>query len=119
MSREGSVFVPNCQSAPDKLPSWSRQLSFAKWWDEPVSNAGKRQLSRKGLIWIVRSRDGGAHVDGSLNSDEYVELIHDPLLPGTSVHHGDGTAYTPANSHWASVRQIAWELDYAIKQFGL
>ena len=123
MSADGTKFLPHCIAQSGAMPSWSRVLPFGKWWDEAVSSEGRRPLSRKGLIWTVRSQDGGAHVDGSLKSESYVELITDPLpiKPefAVSFEENNGTALSPANPHWASVRQIAWEVDNTLKDYGL
>ncbi|MFZ3005846.1 MAG: hypothetical protein WA047_06695 [Phenylobacterium sp.] len=111
-----TVFVPICKGG-DPPPPWSRSMRFSAWWEEPVTHTGKRPLTRRGLIFVVRSQEGGAHVDGTVTNAAYRELIDDPL-PERVVHSRGGRAVTPESGNWASVRQIAWELDYALIQAG-
>lgn len=116
----------------------SQTLSFNKWYEEPVFVSGALSLSRKNLIFTFRSQVGGAHVDGSINDDAFHWLdtkgpIHVKTGPPGPAHdiHGNEVECPPAlqdifadydgyvpNGHSATMRQIAWELDYKLKSVG-
>lgn len=90
-------------------------LSFGKWWDQCLfyPNTGI-SLSRKNLVFIVRSQDGGSHVDGHLSNLDY-RTIRTVGQPNVWVGIGDQEGSPPGNTVWAIMRQIAWELDESFK----
>jgi hypothetical protein len=114
MGEREATFVPHCKLSTE-LPPWSRAVGFKDWWDESISQIGNRELSRKGLVFLVRSQDGGSHVDHKRKGESYIEFIEAPASPGVSFNLADGSS-APSNPHLASIRQIAWELDHALKQ---
>ncbi|MBP2158270.1 MULTISPECIES: hypothetical protein [Asticcacaulis] len=93
-------------------------LDFDSWWRTPLVEASSlRQFSRENLILIMANQDGGAHVDAHIDID-YRDFMSDFL--GHSVEFGgtDGTMdanWEPPpvqnNVAFASVRQIAWEIE--------
>ena len=102
-------------------------VSFDKWWDEPVCRRvapgtslldGKRTfLSRKRLIFHVRSQDGGAHYDKALSNDDYIELRNTNqsylFLDNPDVEYCTDTQ----TGHTASIRQMSFELLETFRQF--
>lgn len=47
-----------------------KKSSFEKWWNLPVNNAGASvRFNRREIILHVADTDGGAHVDGALDTD--------------------------------------------------
>lgn len=103
-------------------------LPFSKWWSEVVYTTVRGiELTRKNLVFALRTFDGG-HVDGSLRDEAYHWLATqaDPrvtVAPSGGVNISlngpvGGQAPVP-NGHWATMRQIAWELDKALIEIGL
>lgn len=102
-------------------------VSFSKWYDANVYQAGRsgKWLKRRNLVFNLRSRDGGAHLDPEFVDEAYHSLasksvdmgVTDPkgLLKFAAVGGQDGPF---SNGHLATMRQIAWELDEAIKLIG-
>ncbi len=87
----------------------TRYLPFSKWYDEPIYKNGKGQvLSRKNLIFSLRSQDGGSHIDPKLTDESYVSLKTDPdgrvRVNGLPIE----------NAHFATMRQIAWEVEKSL-----
>jgi hypothetical protein len=59
----------------DKLPFPNAQLSFSKWWEQPIlRDIHRRDLSRKNLVCSLRDQDGGGHVDAKLTNEAYASL---------------------------------------------
>lgn len=88
---------------------------FPAWWDEKIFHpSSKIDLSRKNLIFYVRSQDGGSHVDGELSNLDY-RLLRTIGQQGVTLDVGkvDG-GRTPGNIVWPIVRQIGWELDQSL-----
>jgi hypothetical protein len=90
-------------------------LPFSKWWEQPVlRDSSRRSVSRKNLVFSLRSQDGGAHVDGTLTDEAYVALS---LFNGAGWFFSDGESEQPfkPGPHLATMRQIAWEVDCALE----
>ena len=102
-------------------------VSFNKWWDGRIYHTSRGlKLSRKNVVYYMRSQDGGAHLDKIISSEAYNSLAarNDPTATS-----GDpsrklfgqltfGEAGTPTDGHWASMRQVAWELDHGLSALG-
>lgn len=103
MGDEGILFSPDCEITGNE--EWHRILPFSKWYEEPIfKTANGRALSRKNLIFSLRSQDGGAHIDALLRDEAYVSLKSDP----DSRMRSDNKPVP--NAHYASMRQISWEI---------
>jgi hypothetical protein len=109
-------------------------LKFSRWYSEPVFGIeGGKKLSRKNLIYALRNQMGGGHVDDHIKD----EAVH-WLTRGAHKIECDGgwqdedgkvlnevpfakpmQSGSVPNGHLATMRQIAWELDYTISQTGL
>lgn len=127
--KQGGVqkFWPLCD-APDfpsrQLPQWS----FDRWWDEIIYQRNADvSLSRKVLISALRSQEGGAHVDDKRRSRSSHYISNDQSVTSRlnietnefeypEMPDCEGTTFP--NAHWASMRQIAWEIDETIKGLG-
>lgn len=116
MSAEKVSCVPHCHASAEVPPEWPR-VSFSKWWESTVFRATNgRTLTRKNVVFHLRSQDGGSHVDRVIKEEAYHWLRVD-LDP--SVRAGVGNKQGPiTNAHWATMRQIAWELDHSLRQSG-
>jgi hypothetical protein len=84
-------------------------LLIAGWWSEVVLRKAEGDLSRLDIVRIMRDREGGAHLDGTIASPAYKSVLL----------HGAGFDYHPSadapsrpveNSIEAIVRQIAHEV---------
>jgi hypothetical protein len=99
-------------------------LSFSKWWEEPIfqeiapSKPGfplgdGRKLSRKNLVFHLRSQDGGGHYDTELRHEPYIGLA---VRRRIGIYRDNNGAAEPiGDPHLASMRQIAWELEQSLK----
>lgn len=105
-------------------------LLFQEWWEQKVYMPfPEMQLSRRELAWTLRSQDGGTHVDDHIKNEAYLWLstVADAracFLPGQGAVMAIGAGPPPEgrpieNGHWATMRQIAWELDKALTEYGL
>lgn len=109
------IFVP-------VLDTWSgheRWISFGEWWDrDPVFSAGlgRRPVSRKNLIFNLRSKDGGAHYDADTGDAEYSEMADGG---GWVMQINNQPAEKMVNLHLTSMRQVAFELLQSLERQGL
>ena len=90
---------------PDIPPQW---VNFDDWWGKTifVDNNGTK-TTRKDLILAVANKDGGAHVDPSLDAS-YANLSrHNSLAWRFSSPRGDSPLGGPEK---AAIRQIAHEV---------
>lgn len=108
--REDGIFlIPLFVADEGEPPLWQRNLSFNRWMDEVVYfNDKKHSLTRKNLIFTMRDKDSGGHFDPKINDEAYVDFRMD----------ADSTIRTPLGplkgGHFATMRQIAWELDKSL-----
>lgn len=95
---------------------------FSKWWDDIVFETEQGQkLSRKNLIFRVRTHDGGAHVDDNIKDSTYLNFVQ----TGNHVSYNEartlavfsaGGNVSVKDAHLHSVRQIGCELITAIDE---
>ena len=89
--------------------SSSALRGFSDWWNRPVIKDSRgSQFSRRDLVLNVADRDGGAHVDPTLD-EEYVALTRDNSM-GWTFGQGDETPKSFPPPHLASIRQVAHEV---------
>lgn len=94
------------------------ELPFKKWYDEEIYRVdNKRGMSRKNLIFAIRSTDGGAHVDGELKNEEYVNLKTEGS--GLVIQSNNEKPVFFNHPHLASMRQIGWELEHFLDRCDL
>ncbi|MHB9881166.1 hypothetical protein ACSMXM_16120 [Pacificimonas sp. ICDLI1SI03] len=83
------------------------KIPFEEWWAEPVFVHNQKPLTRKDLILEIRFRDGGGHVDASIDSPEYMTLKKD----GGWEARDENWEKLPAQPlHLLITYTIAWEL---------
>lgn len=81
---------------------------FTSWWNDPIAKVGDREWSRREFVLALANKDGGAHVDPSLDKDYYELTRHNSLgWAYIDDYSSSGAAGDPAA---ASVRQIAYEV---------
>jgi hypothetical protein len=128
LMENSALYVPFLGSTPFQ----SEAVTFSHWWEgEIYKNASGVTLTRKNLVFFLRSQDGGAHVDDHLRDEAYKWLATAPdervkflgngrlamSMAGQDQSLGSGVVVK--NAHWASMRQIAWEVDQSLKSAGL
>jgi hypothetical protein len=125
LTERGAEYVPWLGNHPFKQQF--RWLSFSSWWEEEVFHpAASVRMSRKNLVFNMRNKDGGAHVDDTISDPDYttfresggLEVRFHPKV-GLSFF-GDPSKGEPVeNGVRSHVRQIAWEVDVSLSQIGL
>ena len=107
--------------APKLGSSPSRECRFNEWWTGIVyTDVRGHEISRRKLTRFLRNQDGGSHVDESLRDESY---SHFSRRPSAVRWNNDKTVMArvqvdETNSHWLTMRQIAWELDESLKLIG-
>ena len=111
-------------------------IGFEEWWGQEIYAWRTSPLRRQDFVLALRDNDGGGHVDAIANDLGYERLkalgmptlqIHEGKI-GIRMRHG-GPGLQPLdhfasinepikNAHWASMRQIAGELDVALEAVG-
>jgi hypothetical protein len=139
---EGTFFIPILDN------SIKSNICFKQWWNEIVYGPNPDySLSRREIIFFMRSQHGGAHVDDNLRNKGYHGLVtrglpevefsynqsgiclhtrgsklycvrEDPGPNAMSPGSPDDPRLPVKNGHLATVRQIAWELDESLKAVG-
>lgn len=107
----GPVYYPVLDSA-----FYKRRVAFHCWWDEELfTNQSNYKISRKNIVFFLRSKDGGSHFDGSIPQSAYLSLKTGNDT-GVLAFHGDLKTYNVAdaipinNGHFAIMRQISYEV---------
>jgi hypothetical protein len=109
MSSEDMVYLPIKGELLDS-PAGFKRLKFSKWWEEPVfKDMDKRWLSRKNLIFSLRSQEGGSHFDPALRDDVY-KGYKEGLRSGWMFRDSKGVETFVAGGPLATMRQVAWEI---------
>jgi hypothetical protein len=106
----GGEYEPNCNSHDDMPNKW---LKFNDWWNEIVIDDKNNVFSRRDLILDVSNKDGGSHVDHTLN-DKYSNL---------TINNSIGWMYSSENTEsafdnnpaYACIRQIAHEIMFSFR----
>jgi hypothetical protein len=107
---------------PKRAPRWAlfpratfEKIPFEDWWAEPVYTDASGVLTRKDVVHIVRSQDGGAHFDAHLTSQQYLGL-----RTGAGIQRCVGDNFdNPLPSeptHLLTVWSIAWELYFSFSE---
>lgn len=101
-------------------------LKFNDWYGESIVPYDWSQMSRKNLIFAIRSQDGGSHYDSKLSDNSYLETKLNPIRRISPItirplgmeapkenEHGDMKSSN--NTALAMMRQVAWEIDETLK----
>jgi len=114
---DGPNYVPVLENSFEK-----RYLGFDSWWNEVVfTNTRGQSITRKNLVFSLRSQDGGSHFDPSLPDNAYLHMkdgsdtsmraFAGELKP--TVNMSDSMPIQ--NGHLAIMRQVAYELMTSLK----
>ena len=108
---ENRFFAPLNEPAPGRP---NRYIFFPGWWNQTVIVDGKKNFfTRRELVLGLANRDGGAHVDPTLD-ERYADLTRNNSV-GWMV--SDGLTSRPLDDvELHSVRQIAYEVSVSIER---
>lgn len=123
----GMAFVPWFLCVNDEKPV-RREVAFSRWWEETVFETVRQReiipngatpyiadktLSRKNIVFFMRSQDNGSHFDRELRDEAYSAMAK--WRTGFEYELGEtGVFNRVPNPHLATVRQIAWELEQTL-----
>jgi hypothetical protein len=97
--------------------------SFTSWWEETIfAPSSGIEMSRKNMIFRVRNKDGGGHVDDHLDDLNYkiLKTVGTPNITITQTVNGvSGEPKPGGNIVWPIMRQIGWELDQSAAAQGI
>lgn len=102
------MFVPRCAVPPKPFDEPLKLVPFDQWWNKVVIVDAKRnQFTRQQLVLTLSNREGGAHVDPTLD-DAYTALTRGYSM---ATHYRFKDQEGPFGGiELASVRQIAHEV---------
>ena len=109
--------------APGAFPS-HRQIAYSRWAEgEVYQNISGKSLTRKNLIFYLRSQDGGAHVDDHRRDEAYYRFVKfgDHVswnAEKTFSINATSPQIDTTTVHWLTTRQIGAEIDDSLKRVG-
>jgi hypothetical protein len=108
------LYLPNLDSGFSE----PRLLQFNEWWERDIIfQEGEHTLSRKRLVFTLRSQEGGAHFDPELRDPTYVHFARQGLTTPLVLRPGVDPA-PMIEAELASMRQVAWELLNTLDSIG-
>ena len=104
----GEYVAPLDRLSPDRIKP---PVPFAGWWNSPVmKEEDGHTWSRREFVLELANKEGGAHVDPSLN-ERYERLVHRNSLGWEALASATGPVEPFTGSPVAtSVRQIVFEV---------
>ncbi len=97
------------------LQSFCALLSFEDWWDQKIlRDKNRNTLTRGELIKSLRDQDGGSHIDKDLSKTAYASIAK-ANGAGWEFHCALDSGYISPGPHFASMRQIVWEVQYSLR----
>ena len=118
----GDKYIPPLDDLPPSIDDLTgstpmisqwRMVDFDEYWNEPILvDADKNSFSRKDLICAVSNKDGGAHIDPSLNG-KYAALTRNNSLGW--MYESGNNKFSIKEIELASIRQIAHEVLKTLK----
>jgi len=94
-----------------------RHMKFQDWWSETIFETEGRKMSRKQLVCEMRNKEGGAHVSGEIFDEAFIKLAKEGTLFSLSETSPGKfqKGKTVLGVEKASIRQIGWEFEEAMK----
>jgi len=107
-------YIPRFQGKPPGLCD-GPFIKFEQWWNEHVTKDDLGRLfSRRDFVLNVANRDGGTHVDPSLDS-AYADLTRNNSMGWwLSTHTRETEIPFEGNLAFVAIREIAFELDQSL-----
>jgi hypothetical protein len=103
---EGVQYVPPLDMRPGEITGGPK--AFAGWWSNPVLKLDVSTWSRRQLVLELGNKEGGAHVDPSLNHVYEALAIRNGL--GFRYVSSEGSSPAAGNAVSVAVRQISHEV---------
>ena len=113
--RAKGAFIARVNMDGGGAPHKDREVPFRRWWESTViRDADDRRFSRGNLILAMANREGGAHVDPTLDN-AYAKLAR-MNSTGWRLKSGTGAVTPPENTPVEpSIRQITHEVVESIR----
>lgn len=98
-------------------------VGFSNWWEERIfSESCHLRLTRKNIVFSIRSQDAGAHFDERVRNSQYraFSLGKGPMtgLFEKTDSSGSSQIIQTKGGVRALMRQIAWEVDESLRILG-
>lgn len=104
MTPKGAIPIPFL----DEFAAFKRSIPFTKWWDGIVFvDEQRNEFSRKDIVLTLSNKEGGAHVDQSID-EEYLNLRKNNSLGWVTML--DNQQIPTEDQVPATMRQIAHEV---------
>jgi hypothetical protein len=107
-----TAYLPLLDQGPPIPPRW---IPFADWWNERVmrdNNLGQT-LTRNELVRTLADQEGGRHFDEELRNPAYIKISSQDF--GWKWVTPSGERQINPAAHFATMRQIAWEIEKSIQ----
>lgn len=100
-------YYPNLEMSPEH-----RFIDFEPWWSQTVYRDDEKRFSRSDIVLSIADKDGGAHSDSKIPKDYYEFSRKGSGATTTYTINGVpvGDTKNMDNLHFASLRQIAYEV---------
>lgn len=109
----GNGFEPNYRFPTHVLRN--DKMSHGCWWEQIIYKADgftdQATMSRKNLLFHLRSQDGGSHVDTKVKSKSYYDLA---FKGGGWCGYDASGNLVQLHPHLAMMRQIGYEVEYSV-----
>jgi hypothetical protein len=103
--RPASWFIHALPAGRDAVRG-GQPLSVLDWWSEVILRSDEGTLSRLDVVRIMRDREGGAHLDSTITSAAYKDVLL----------HGAGFNYQPSRE--APAQPVESSLEAIMRQIG-
>ncbi len=115
---EQTATGPVARYVPVLAEPWHEhcRIQFPHWWDEElVFRDSEAVLTRKKLVFTLRSQEGGTHLDDEVQNPYFEKMSYESLT--TPMLLAEGQAARPIlGAEYATMRQIAWELTTTLNE---
>jgi len=99
-------------------PPLGERLPFADWWTQIILKDQRGlSLTRKDLVLTLRDQEGGSHFDKELTNPAYISAKDGNM--GWTLVTPKGDQSIDPGPQFATMRQIAWELEQSINTAGI
>lgn len=93
-----------------EIPEEHRYVSFPQWWERDlIFRNGQYSLTRRKLVFTLRSQEGEAHFDMEQKNPNYERLAREHITTPRLLKSGS-RPQPIMEAELASMRQISWEL---------
>jgi hypothetical protein len=115
-NEDGTGSAENCPMLDQCIARGTmRIVDFDTWWNKEIiwQSPEKLVLNRRRLVASMRDQDGGAHLDSELTDSDYISSSRENQW--WWLEKGQPVAPMTTNQHFATMRQVAWELQKTVE----